>query len=290
MTVKEYYVFQDEYWTLKQLNQLLRTPNTESNTLIDYVSEHKIDPNCYLELNEHTFVPLIYQVSLTPKHTEFFKWLVSQGANPKKLPDSDPGYPVEHILFAAHPKYLKFLTNTLNITVPRDQTSLDLLIQKKLKFGNLKRLKLLIKQRVLSANDLQRAISPNRGDLAFDAVEIMLDRINLICRTHNDKDEIDEILEKYTKIFELLRPSPLAQKNQITLIQYCTNFYLHPIIGSILKPLTADQRTKAVVGVEIKYHRELDERLVALLRQLYNDRRYVETCDLIGVSPVAEAF
>lgn len=286
MSIHEYYVFQTNYWKLKKLLELLRTPKTESSQLIRYMKKNKLDVNSYIPLNSDgtIYVPIIYQTTLIPTLTEFFKWLIKNGAKADKEPDTDEGVSADNILFVAHEKYLKFLTNTLKLKIDRLDLAGQLL--KKLKFGNLKRIRQLIALDVFSVSDLHSAISSSdTGELAFSVIDIMLDRINLICRTANKREDIEKVLTKYVEIIGLIKPDPLVERECITLIQYCTNFYLHPIIAELMKT----QITLKPVP-EIKYHADLDEKLVAILRQLYNDRRYVETCDLIGVVPDKRAF
>jgi len=280
---KEYFVFQPKYYELKKLNELLRTNGSTSEQLIDFMQEHQLDPNSYIEFESGIFVPIIYQVSLTPNHIKFFAWLLKHGANAKKQPDVKESILGYNILFVCYDKYLKTLIEKCHVVLSKDNNVLFPQIRKKICYGNISRIKLLLKYNVITEDRIKQAINDDKL-LGYKVINVLLDRIKLVCVTHNKKDEIDKLLNKYAEIIEYIKPDPLQQQNSITLIQYCINFYLHPII-SVLNLTHVDLTT-----LSIMYHSDLDPKLVAVLRQLYNDRRYVQTCDLISIQPDNRAF
>lgn len=280
---KEYFVFKKDYYDLKELLGMLRTVGTTSDQLISFMKEKKLDVNSYIELTTDIFVPIIYHASLTPQHVDFFLWLLANGANPKKIPDAKEPAIGYNILLVCNEKFLKTLVEKYGVCLPKSNDVLFPQILKKLSYGNLRRIKLLIKLGVLSKDRLDLAIKSDPL-LGFRIVDVLLDRIKLVCSTHNTKEEVDKLLKKAADVFEYIKPDGFrTTKDGVCLIQYCANFYMHPLVAAL------------VSGAEISvppptYHVDLDPKLVAVLRQLYNDRRYVETCDILGAVPDARAF
>lgn len=277
---KEYFVFKKDYFRLNDLLQLLRSPGTTSSQLITFMLEFNIDVNSYIELSEGVFAPIIYHVCHTPQHVDFFLWLLKNGANPKKIPDVVNGKFAYHILFCCNIKYLKTLIEKCRVTLPQ---CCDVQIKRKLCYGDIKRINALIKLGLLTKKGVIQATLDD-PIFPFAIVDVLLDRIKLVCSTHNTRTEIDALLEKYASVFQLIKPKGDLVCNSITLLQYCINFYLHPLIPHIQ---TADTASTVFCP---KYHLDLDQKLVATLRQLYNDRRYILTCDVIGSVPDSRAF
>lgn len=267
---KEFYVFQPKYYPLKKLNELMRTQGTTSDELITYMTNENIDPNSYIELCPRVFCPIIYQCSLTPSHAKFFLWLLKHGASPHKKLDISTDAKADHILFACHEKFLPTLIDRQHVVL--DQPVQEP-ITRKLCFGNLRRVKLLVKLGVLSHRDVMIAI--RQPDLGFQIIDVLIDRIHLICNTRNEKKDIDNLLVKYAEIMKFIKATGCETRNEVSLAQYCAGYYLHPI----LKVLTNRPPTSVV------YHEDADPKAVAIMRQLYNDFRYVETCMTCGLIP-----
>lgn len=279
---KEYFVFKKDYYELKALLEMLRTVGTTSEQLISYMKEKKLDVDSYIELDTDIFVPIIYHVSLTPQHVDFFLWLLANKANPKKQPDVKDTTMGYNILLVCHEKFLKTLVEKCGVTLPKLDDVLFPQIQKKLTYGNLRRIRLLIKLGVLGRERLESATKSDT-QLGFKAVDILIDRVKLVCSTHNTKEEVDKLLKKYTELFEFIKPDGLQRNSEgMCLIQYCASFYLHPLITVLIS-------TQESIPAPT-YHSDLDPKLVAVMRQLYNDRRYVKTCDALGAVPDTRAF
>lgn len=288
--MEEYYVYQPHYWQLKELGKMMRTAKTKSETLICYMQTHNLPVDSYIQLTKGIFVPIIYQCCLTPSHVDFFKWLTRNGADPHKLPDSEQGTHADHLLFCCYEGYLEILIKKCHVKLEKSRINEQ--IAKKLQFGNLRRIKLLIKFKALRSADLYAAIKNfGREALAFKVVSVLIDRINMLCRLEKTiKDDIDAVLVKYREIIDLISPDPTAEETvlgvKLSLLQYCANFYLDPILSVLVK----NQKLGVLPKVTVTYHEDLKPELVAALRYLYNDRRYVLTCDFVNQIPDKRAF
>lgn len=274
-TQKEYYVFQQKYYQLKKLGELLRTAGVTSDELIEYTIRESLDPNSYIEFCNGVFCPIIYQCSLTPSHIKFFLWLLKHGANPHKMLDVSDRARADHILFVCHERFMPILIDKCKVTM-KDvpvETVRETIIRK-LTFGNLRRIRLLVKFRVIKPTDVLQVQSSTIPDLGFQVVDVLIDRIGLICQTYNEKKDIDNLLSKYTEVMKFIKTTGSETRSGVTLTQYCAGYYLHPLIATF-----PDAK---IVNAKVIYHADADPKIVAVLRQLFNDFRYVETCKLCG--------
>lgn len=298
----DYYVFQSNYYLLKGLAEKLRTPNTSSNDLIKYMKKHQIDPNSYLTTfhsnpSEAIYVPIYWQCVQTPMHVKFFKYLQKSNADLNKIPDCTNSKKFHHALFSCHESYIPELISGMSDLKSTISINLDEQIKGKVITGNIRRILILLKVKAISKQELYKSFK-TYPDLYFQVIDVLLDRINLVCRTHNQKEEVTQILLKYVKVFEFLFKFPeikfnlyknntqISESNQISIYQYCANFYLYEIIV-ILKGHGYDESIHDKITV--RYHEDMNPKLVASIRQLLNDQRYVMTCQSLDVEPDSRA-
>ncbi len=273
----DHYVFQDNYYKLKDLAIMLKQVDIQDEKLIEYCKDHKIDPNSYLTTFQNsTYVPIIWQCSLLPNRKEFFKWLISNGSNTKLVVDGDSDR-IYDILFVCHEKYLKFLVKQnkkLSSTIDKYRQ-----IRTKLVHGNYRRVLLLKRLGLITDNDI--SISINTVSIFLETTKTMIDRIGLICKTHNDPSEVNAVINKYLVVFDIYIKNIKNPGSELdNVIDILIQYYQHDILVKLL-PFTDISVTKKIVI----YHEDMDPKTVAVLRILFNDRNYVKTCDVLDIEP-----
>lgn len=272
----DYYVQHNDYEKLKILAEKLRTPSMTSKELIDYVINNNIDVNSYITtFNLGIYTTIIFQIVQTTNYHDFYKFLIAKGADICKISDYDEEskFHFQHILFQCHEKYIKLLLSSCSSI----NINLRCQVLKKLYSGNIRRLMLLLKFNVLTVKTLSE-IFKSESNIYVEVINVLIDRINLICKTSNIKSEVDKTILKYIDILKFILKFKIDCNviiNDMSIIQYCANFYLYEIIeffyfnGNIQKIN------------EIVYHSKMDPKFVASLRQLLNDRRYVCTANIL---------
>jgi hypothetical protein len=272
--IDDYYVFQDNYYQLKELAVLLKDHTNTDTELIEYCKTNNIDTNSYITTFKNgTYVPIIWQCSLLPNRVKFFKWLIANGANTKLIVDGEKDKMYD-ILFACNEKYFKLLVKrnkklSNKISVLRQ-------IKNKLTYGNYRRVLYLKKMNLISETEFITALKSK--DILLLTTKILIDRLGLICRTHNSQSEINQVIDKYIIVFKLIiQINKEIDPNVIkTLIQY----YQHRLLSLLDIP---DK-------LKVTYHVDMDQKVVAILRTLLNDRNYVLTCDALSFEPDSRCY
>ncbi len=293
----EYYVFKDDYYRLKELAEKLRTPDISSDELIKFMKSHKIDVNAYLTTFHvkpelAIYVPIYWQVVSTPVHSKFFRWLINNGADITKLPDCADNSKLQHVLFACHESYIKELLISIqhpSYVIP----NLSNQIKNKILSGNIRRILILLKVKAITKKDINDVLNKS-PDLYFEVLNVLIDRIHLICRTHNSKNEVQQVINKYIKVFEFIMkfkdiPMNLIYQNNnngnISIYEYLANFYLYEFID-----LFKSNNIQIKTNLKVTYHVDMNVKLVASIRQLLNDNRYVRTCQSLDQPIDARAY
>jgi len=313
----DYYVLQSNYYTLKDFATKIRDINISSDDLINFMKKNKIDVNSYITtFNPGVYVPIYWQcvqpnypnnqslsnevsdnstlsnevfsISTLSNHqhirTKFFKFLVRNNVNLLLNPDVQDSKNFKHVLMTCHESYIKDLISTKDSI----SVNLDNQILNKLYTGNIRRLIILLKYEILTTNLIQNIITLN-SSLLFDILNVLIDRISFICRTHNKKSEVQSIIQKYINVFKFIFKfkTETLNINSMHIIQYCANFYLYEFIAlfkDLLKINLNHYRFK------ISYHDDMNQKLVASIRQLLNDNRYVLTCKSLDITPDKRAL
>lgn len=272
----DYYVFQKDYYVLKKLSEMFHIPDLDYKIIIKYIISNNIDVNSYIYYKKDVYVPIIYKCSLTPSinHQKCFKWLLDHGANPYLIPDAEKENRV-NILFVCNEIYIPSLNRKNDIKndiISKIDIDIDNVLNK-LRYGNLRRLIILNKYGYIDTIISYKKYIDDK--FYFEMIDIMITRINLICKTSNDGDMITKVIDKYVEIYRLLDPDPNIKYNNTSLLQYIINFYL----VKLAKLLITRYSTKE--DIILKYHTEFDPLVVAVLRHLYNDRNFYELSNLI---------
>ena len=283
-TRDEYYVFQDNYYTLKELATMLRNNEVSDQILVDYITTNNIDVNSYLTTFQNgTYVPIVYQCSLLPNRVKLFKWLTSRGANTRLVVDG-PTDKIYDILFSCNDKYLKHLVKHNKTLSKSIDTSRQ--IRTKLVHGNYRRVFLLNKLSVISEDDIRNALKCKGHDmLVLETIKTMIDRLGLICRTHNSKEEVDQVIDKYLIVFGTYikyLPGLIIPDSAVNLL---IKYYQHKILS-----LLSGSNKLTETMVTPVYHTDMNPKIVAVLRLLFNDRNYAETCDILDIEPASRCY
>ena len=267
---EEYYVFQPNYYQLKTLSEMMNDRKISFKDIIRFIVRNKIDLNSYIKLgNDHKiFVPLIYACSLTPHLEKVFIYLLKNKADPTKIPDADDDA-TDDLLFVCHEKYFKTLIKN-GCTVDPKRKSRQ--IRKKIQYGNYKRLMLLLKHNLINEKDIAVSVDEK---IYIDCVKVLIDRIYLICGTTNMKADVDTMISKYVTVFLFIQKYSSNVHRNTELTEILKNNYLFELLELpfiIKTDVTAP-----------KYHEDMDDKIVAMLRQLYNDYRYTRTCQILNL-------
>ena len=98
------------------------------------------------------------------------------------------------------------------------------------------------------------------------------------CKNINLTIETDNVIQKFLKVVQFLikYKAPITKQT----VKFCIDHYLYEII-----PLLGhDYITEPI------YHTQMDSTLVAVIRPLLNDNRYVKTCTVTGHKPDPDVF
>ena len=288
MTLRDdYYVFQDNYYVLKELATMFRDSEVSDHKLVDYITFNNIDVNSYITTfsQNGTYVPIVYQCSLLPNRVKLFKWLVSQGANTRLVVDGPPNK-IYDILFSCNDKYLKYLVkknNTLSRSIDTNRQ-----IRAKFVHGNYRRVFLLNKLSVISDIDIKNALQSQGHDmLVLETIKTMIDRLGLICRTHNTKSEVDQVTDKYLIVFGTYikyLPDLVIPDSAVNIL---VEYYQHKILALLS---ASNKLPEPKTKTNPIYHTDMNPKIVAVLRLLLNDRNYAETCDVLDIEPDSKCY
>ena len=275
----DYYVFQDNYYVLKNLAILLRKSEVLDKEVVDYIISNNIDVNSYLTTfqNGH-YIPIIYQCSLLPNRVKLFKYLVSKGAKTRLIADG-PHNKIYDILFSCHDKYLKYLVKHNKTLSKSIDTSRQ--IRTKLIHGNYRRVFLLNKLSVISEEDITNAMKDHDW-LILETIKTMIDRLGLICRTHNVRDEVDHVINKYLVIFGIYikyLPDLTIPYSAVSLL---VKYYQHKVLALLSASCKLQDLPDDLNPI---YHADMNPKNVAVLRLLFNDLNYAKTCDVLEIEP-----
>lgn len=299
MNRDEYYIFQHNYYQLKELITMIgddKSNATDVNNdlskyscqhIIDFLKDKEIDVNSYIcptyvSGKDNVWVPLVFFVSLFPHRKILLKWLLKHRADPRKLPDGD----TMNICFYCHEKYL----NMFRVIAPplTDKSSSVAIadtvrhISNKLICGNIRRICLLLKHGTIT-NDVMRQVATSKN-LPDEIINAMISRLIVSLSLRADED-IDKtmltvnFINKYLIIFKLLLKYGLSFTLETK--QLCANNYLYEIL---------QLENIHDLNITIKYHTDMNDQLVSMLRPLFNDYRYVKTCEIINAEPDFRAF
>jgi len=265
MNRDEYYVFQPHYYILKDLSKMIADKNVLCQELKSYMELNKLDANSYINyIREHEkssiWMPLVYFVSMYDFRVDFFKYLISAGADPRKLTDSD----IElNICFICHDRYLQYLSQK---APPKKNVSVQ--IQSKLVSGTTERLRQLLKLNALTSTQIKEAV--REPVLATDIINMFINRIMVVSLNFDERVQLThQLIEKYLDVFQFMKT---YDANLVSIQDLCKKYYLYEFLEMIEGTHSEE---------EPLYHTHMDATLVASLRPLLNDKRYVKTCEIV---------
>lgn len=285
-TCDEYYIYQPHYKQLKELARMISDYNVDNNTIINYIKEHKLDPNSYITtFIPDLYVPLIFRVSQLPyeKRLKLTCWLLKHGADLTKKPDSSDSQKIDDIMFVCNERYLTTFTKN-GCKINKD--ILHLSIIRKLHYAGIKRIQLLCKLGLMDSHMVYEIAQKNSLEILPKMLDTLLDRVYFISKTTNIKDHVDHTINQFADTISYLRVSAttVLQEQNITVAQFCTNYYLHQLLTRMKEINLVKSQLK------VTYHEDMNPKIVAKLRHLLNDRRYVETCDFLEQEPEKRAY
>ena len=272
----------DTYYTSRPNSEILQTlahkikgHECTGKAIIKDIIMDSINVNAYVQLRKGAWVPLVQLVSMYPQYTELVRFLLSNGADPTKLPDMDK---VEPIIYTCDRKYLGYLCTKSKCKSSNTQYN----ITKRLRCGDVDRLRDLLKLNVITVEDF--AISERTlKDVTQATVNYFFYAFNM--KDITDKtQEIADTLSLCLKSIDLLLELGAAVTEDY--LSYCCEYYLYEILQDLInRGVSVQSYTQ-----KVPCHTSMNAAFVAMLRPLLNDKRYEETCKVMKQKPESHIY
>jgi hypothetical protein len=271
----EYYM--NEYQYLKKNELKTKIINNEDyKDIIKFIIINQIDINSFIKVKNNFYAPLIYIV-MHSNNIKLFKWLFKQtNINLNIKYDKDNNEYIPNYLITCNEKMFKYIKNISEIK------PIDIIYC--LKKGLYNKLKLFDKNCLFLFKNINDKILPM--NIEFDILKELLDQIYILCMIKNNKDTINELINNYIKIYDIIYDYINilnTNENNITFIQLCIDWYLLDIVKLFIPKLKKTDRDL----LKIKFYKDYDNETTAVYRQLYNDYNYYYIAILIN-NPIDE--
>ena len=273
-----YYASLPEYYQVEEISKLLLEKATTPEQIILFIKKHKLSVNTFLKgFRPNEWIPIIHVCCHNVKYQEVVKFLIKNGANLHLLPDADPDV-IEPLLFSCDLLYFKYLHDA-GCRIPSSNQSHN--IKRKLRCADIKRLKLMVKLKMLTVNDVLSAVEDPILYGLKSMKEYLVYAFNLR-KGVNIQEELSSTIDK----FKLCINHLLSWHAPVTheAVVFCIDYYLFEILSLPGFNDKADKVTPVI------YHEHKDSLTVAILRPLLNDARYEKTCNLLNVTPDSELY
>jgi hypothetical protein len=205
---------------LVSLLKLILSPSVNSNTLIQYIEKHQIDPNTYLpSLQSDLQIPLIYYCCSNPNLIDFFHYLLDRNVNlnAQMSCNSDPSLQIELLYYSQ----IQYISTLIGI--------------KLLKKGNINKLYILYKYNAIKKHELLK-ITQEPG-LIFQILDHLYERIYTLCQQIKQEEKLNkltnEIMKNYLNVFKLFFKNGVSVNqidNNESFLQRVLNTYFFEVI------------------------------------------------------------
>jgi hypothetical protein len=276
-----YYVNQTDYFELVEIRNCI-----VSGKLDEAITKlGSVDPNGYVRGTKRgSWVPILYFSCLSDKNDIVVKFLIKNGADPKRRPDD--GDRPEPLIFHCHAIYLQYLVQK-GCSYYRN-VNID--IVKRLHCGDHKRLISLVRLGVLTESQIREAL--DKDDTICTCLKTLVKYIIYVYNNNNEKiqkgqynikEETDKVIKQYQATCLYITS---FNNGYITddSISYAVSHYLYEFL-IMFKDKIGSAFPKQL---DVKYHTTMDLLTVAITRPLLNDGRYYRTCEFAGVRPCEE--
>lgn len=247
----------------------------DSNFIITYIEKYNININTYLpSLNNDSELPIIYHCCARSDLIGLFKYLVYKGVILKHNNLID-------LLIYADISYIPILSN-MKCEINREIffNGNDSIAYKLLTRGNIKKILLLHKYKVIDNNDLKYIL--NIPNIIFDILNSLYEKIFNICKTSDlIIDKIIEINKIYVDVFKFYFNNGISinskhTENEIYFFQNVLNTYNYGLIEFFIQNYEIDYNKVTF----IHYSNFVLENKI-IMSPFYNNSNYNSIKDLL---------
>lgn len=277
-----YYRSLANYHNLHEWQQLIK--DGEIGAAIAYWKAKglRTGQNTYVMLKPDSWVSPLYFCCLSAQNGAMVKLLLSRGADPDQIPDSETA---DCLPFICHSLYLKTLGDRHKGGPFRRCDMLDRSICHRLSNGDSTRLVYLINLGLLDKETIEGYILEH-SDIILEKIQTMIKYLTYCYNVRAQQstldltEETEKTIRKFCNVTEFLIKYGAPVTEQA--VQICICHYLYEILPIL--------QTRYPVSVEPQYHTQMDGCYVAMVRPLLNDKRYVLTCKVTGHEPDPEVY
>jgi len=280
-----YYKSLSNYHCLSQWQQLVRDGKIAAAASYWKAKALRSGQNTYVMLKPDSWVSPLYFCCLSAQNGAMVKLLLSRGADPDQIPDSDTA---DYLPFVCHSLFLKTLGDRHKGGPYGCSETLNRSICHRLNNGDSTRLVYLLKLGFLHKETIADYIS-EQPEIILEKLQTMIKYLtycyNVRAQAHdhglNLAEETEKTIRKFCNVTEFLirYGAPVTEHA----IEICVCHYLYEILPIL--------QVRSVGSLpEPQYHTQMDGCYVAMVRPLLNDKRYVLTCAATGHSPDLEVF
>lgn len=224
-------------------------------------------PNTYVR-HLGGWLPLVHYcmtLDATEVRQSCVKELIKVGADVKRACDG-----TRHILFLAQSKYLTYLVK-MGVFINDSEKQSNILHA--LRASQVQRLEELELLGVIKVTDLITSAGDTPHDLVSVTIKYLMYLFNIREGIDNKKEALDKHISLLLNSLTYLFSRGVKRTDQY--IKLCADNYLY----ELLQP--DDASCESVRSSPPQYHAFMDGLTVSHMRPLFNDRRYVKTCELL---------
>jgi len=274
-----YYKSLSNYHYLCEWQQLIKDGKTEAAVAYWKAKELRSGQNTYVMIKPDSWVSPLYFCCLSAQNGAMVKLLLSRGADPDQIPDSDTA---DYLPFVCKSLFLKTLSDRHKGGPFKRCDMLDRSICHRLNTGDSTRLVYLINLGLLDKKTIKDYVL-GHSDIILEKIQIMIKYLTYYYNVRsslNLAEETEKTVSKFCNVVKFLIKYGAAVTEQT--VQICICHYLYEILPIF--------KTQYPCLPEPQYHTQMDGCYVAMIRPLLNDKRYVLTCEVTGHKPDSEVF
>src|SRR3990167_5868238 len=267
---------------IRDLGFLIRNPESTSETIKRFMITHRIPINVYLpvikgdQVIPGRYLPLYYSLCQYSRYHSLFDHIVQKGCRIGAPPRVESEKHTD-LLYICDDSYLEKLVQ-LGHQLRKEHLIDDL--QKRLRMGQSERIVMLYRLGQIHQNVIRGVLQ----DPYFlsDILSVLVDRIYHLCEHDetNDRELVLKLIHQYQKVIRFAlqngaNPNQVG-RSQIPVMQYAVDYYLVEIVEEILR-----HSPKGLEKINLVFHKDKNQTLTAIMRQLFNDKRYDDLCRLM---------
>jgi len=281
---EQQFVTLPNFHEIRDLSFLIREPSSTPEAVKRYMVKHKIPINSYLPVIKGVsvlpgrYLPLFHHLCMSPKYLDLLQHLLRKGCNVSApVREENP----TDLLYLCSPCYLKLLIS-LGHHLPRDTLKSDL--RKRFRMGQSERVVMLFRLGEIDEETIRDVLL--EPTFLPDILSVLVDRVYHLCECDetNDHDIVMRLIHQYRKVVRFAIRNGADPNGEsrtgCSVLQYAVDYYLVEIVEELLSNAEnleeGDYRK-----INLVFHKEKNEVLTAVMRQLFNDKRYDDLCKLL---------